>query len=373
MGRNKICCIFNLAPHYRAPIYKLMDRELHCDFYFGDKVNTPIVEMDVKNLRGFKKILPRKTYTKWNYYWLSGSLKPIFGTYRYYIITGDSKYLTNWFLLILALFGNKKVIAWSHGMKGNKEGRAKFLDSIFYKLCYKVLLYGHYSRNYMLSEGFHSNKLCVIYNSMDYDKQLKVRNKLQPSSIYDSRFKNGNPVLLYIGRIQKSKKIDMIIRAMSVLKKKGQACNLIIIGDDVDATGLEHLVLELNLENYVWFYGACYDENEIAELIYNADVCVSPGPVGLTAIHAMTYGTPVITNNNLRTQMPEHEVVLKGETGDFFEDGLLNDLANKVSEWINLPSARREDIRKKAYQIIDDKYNPHYQINLLKQLMQSES
>lgn len=42
------------------------------------------------------------------------------------------------------------------------------------------------------------------------------------------------------------------------------------------------------VDKNVWFYGSCYDEQTNAELIYNADMCVAPGNVGLTAIHAMT-------------------------------------------------------------------------------------
>ena len=54
----------------------------------------------------------------------------------------------------------------------------------------------------------------------------------------------------------------------------------------------------LNLQDQIWFYGACYDESKLGELIFNADLCVSPGNVGLTAVHSMGYGTPVITHNN---------------------------------------------------------------------------
>ena len=46
--KNKICCVFNFAPHYRNSIYKFMDKELGCDFYFGDKVETLIEKLDYK-------------------------------------------------------------------------------------------------------------------------------------------------------------------------------------------------------------------------------------------------------------------------------------------------------------------------------------
>ena len=52
----KICCVFNYKPLYRYPIYKEMDEQLNCDFYFGDFVNQPIKQFPPENLGGYKKI-----------------------------------------------------------------------------------------------------------------------------------------------------------------------------------------------------------------------------------------------------------------------------------------------------------------------------
>lgn len=80
---------------------------------------------------------------------------------------------------------------------------------------------------------------------------------------------------------------------------------------------LQQQVKSYNLANNIWFYGACYDEIKNAALIYNADLCVSPGNVGLTAMHSMVFGTPVITHNDFKWQMPEFEAIEPGKTGDF--------------------------------------------------------
>lgn len=50
---NRICGIFNLAAHYRAPIYKLIDKELNCDFFIGDNVKSPMKKMNYQVLSGF--------------------------------------------------------------------------------------------------------------------------------------------------------------------------------------------------------------------------------------------------------------------------------------------------------------------------------
>lgn len=254
-------------------------------------------------------------------------------------------------------------------MRGHKTGLAKWLNKTYHKLSSYVLLYGEYSKANMLREGFPEKKLKLIYNSLDYDQQLTVRKKLHPSSIYQDHFGNTLPVLLYIGRIQKVKRLDLLITALQTLKADGEPCNLVIIGKDVDGTNLSSMVADQALNDHVWFYGPSYDEAEIGGLMYNADLVVSPGPIGLTAIHAMTYGVPVITHDQFSLQMPEHEVVLKGITGDFYKIYDVADLVAKIKAWIHLSPEDRAQVRKNAYTIVDSKYNPHYQIQLLKELI----
>ena len=62
---------------------------------------------------------------------------------------------------------------------------------IFFKLSDGVFLYGNYAKNLMESEGIDSNKLHVIYNSLNNDLQLKIRKTLSPSEVFKDFFKNG--------------------------------------------------------------------------------------------------------------------------------------------------------------------------------------
>jgi len=364
----KVCCIFNLAPHYRSAIYTLMDKELNCDFYFGDQVDTAIKKMDVASLSGYKKTVRNIKIFNNKYIWQKDVVGLVFKNYKHFILTGDHKILSNWLIAFLAWILNKKVYLWMHGLKSKNElhWREKLKIYPFYKLAYRFLLYGNYSRKIMIEKGFQEDKMLCIYNSLDYNTQLKIRQNLGKSDIYNDYFKNNLPVLIYIGRIQKIKKIDLILISMVILKQRGIDCNLVIVGDNTDDIDLERIVKDAGLELNVWFYGPCYDEELTGELIYNADVCVSPGNVGLTAMHSFVYGTPVITNGNFENQMPEFEVIESKLTGDFFEEGNVWDLADKISAWIGLDDQKREFVRQKAFEIIDTRYNPKYQVQVLK-------
>jgi len=369
---TEICCIFNLAPHYRSAIYKLMDKELKCDFYFGNRIDTPIKIMNVDELSGYKRTVENiNLFNDSKYKWQKGVIGLVFKKYKYYILTGDHSILSSWIIAFFAKFLNKKVFIWLHGLKSEKElhWKTKLRIYPFYKMSDKMLLYGDYSRNLMIQKGFNPKKMESIYNSLDYDNQIRIRKSLVKTDIYTNYFNNSLPVLFFIGRIQKAKKLELVLIAMIILKQKGIHCNFVIVGENADGTSFIKQIADAGLESNVWIYGPCYEEEKIGELIYNADVCISPGNVGLTALHSFVYGTPLITHNNFETHGPEFEIVISGSNGDFFEENNVWDLADKISNWISLDELRRDNVRLSAYKIIDEKYNPHYQIELLKKVL----
>lgn len=366
--RNYTCCIFNLAPHYNAAIYKLMDEELKCDFYIGDSISTPIELMRYNDLKGFKKVLPFIKIYK-NFYWQKGAFNLVYKPYKNYIITGEPYCLSTWVVLIANKLLGKKSFLWTHGWYGDETTVKKIIKKIFFGLSHKVLLYGNYARNLMIKEGINKEKLVCIYNSMDYNSQIKVRASLKHSSIYFDHFKNNYPVILYIGRIQKAKKIGLLIDALQQLNNNGINCNLIIIGEETDERSLHDIVSNYRLNDNVWFYGPSYDESSLGELIYNASICVSPGNVGLSAIHCMVYGLPVITHSNFSNQGPEFEAIDPGKTGDFFIEDDGSDLYTKILQWTSLTAAKREEVRQHCYAIIQGKYNPNAQIKILQKIL----
>ena len=56
-------------------------------------------------------------------------------------------------------------------------------------------------------------------------------------------------------------------------------------------------------------------------------------------------------------------------TGDFFKEKNIDDLAFTINKWLRLHPNNDDTIRQKCYKVIDEKYNPHFQIQLLKSLL----
>src|SRR5690606_17770349 len=99
---------------------------------------------------------------------------------------------------------------------------------------------------------------------------------------------------------------------------------------------LQSQIDKLKIKDQIHFYGASYEESTNYELIASSDICIAPGEIGLTAMHSLVYGVPVISHSDGNLQMPEFEAIKPDFNGALFENGNLIDLKEKIKQTINL-------------------------------------
>lgn len=367
-----LCCIFNYAPHYRFPIYSKLANEFDVHFYFGERLrNETIMKIDFSELSGFKKEFKVKFFsTPFAWEWQFGMIKLALNRkYDTYLITPNIIAPSFWIFIILGRFLGKKIYSWEHGITNNnlRPILLKF-HKVIHQLTSGSFIYGERAKKIMIGMGYDENKLHIIYNSLNYDLNLKFRRGLTDERIYRDHFKNDDPILLFIGRLTKQKKLELLIEAHAILFNNGLPLNVILIGEGTEKTELAQRVGLYGLEGRYWFFGSLYDEKEIARLLFNATICISPGNVGLTAIHALSYGLPVITNDNYESQMPEYEAIIDNETGLFFKDGDVYALAAKIEYWLK-ENYNRDLVRARCYKSIDTTYNPNNQMDIFRKVI----
>ena len=368
MSKNKkICCFFNYPSHYRKSIYAEMGKELNCAFIFGDEVPT-IKEFDCSILNNVKRVHYRHLFKR--VVWVSEVIKTMISQYNTYIVTPATNSLTHWLLLLLTkIIPGKKIFFWTHGYYGNESPRQRFFKRRMFLNADGLFLYGDYSKELMLRDGFDAKKLHVIHNSLNYEEHIKLRDTTSTSKIYQEHFNNDHATIVVIGRVNKRKKLDILVDAVHLLHKEHFHVNVMIIGEGEALQSLKQETIQSGIDKYFWFYGACYDERKNAELIYNADLCVVPGDIGLTAIHAMTFGVPVISHDYFPTQGPEFEVIVPGVSGDFFVHDDTRSLCETIKKWFITNADKRNEVRQQCYNVIDEGWNPNYQMEILKRIL----
>lgn len=363
---KKICLVSVLASHYRKRIYQIIEEQYDCDFVFGIDRET-VKTMDTSCLKHV--VFHKNVYLGGTNYFYQESL--IKATRGYNIVINDlgPNCLSSWLLLLLSKIRRQKVYNWAHGWYGRESGIKILLKRIYFGLAEGSFIYGEYAIKLMAEHGINSAKLHAIHNSLDYERHVVIRNHISPSDIYKEHFKNSAPVIVMIGRLNYRKNLDQLLLAMKILRDRGESYNVVLIGDGEYKESLEKMAKELDLEKHVWFYGACYDEKTNAELIYNSDLCVVPGDIGLTAIHSMTFGVPVITHNSFPHHGPEFGTIKEGKTGAFFQHNSPTSLADVIQTWFKSHMEDREEIRQNCYDEIDGNWTPDYQIGVIKDVL----
>lgn len=363
-GGKKTAIVYHFFAHYRTAVMQsLLRDEEHDYFLVGDRVDP---DGSVKEAS-----LPRERFVFAPCIKLSRSLLWQKGVVRLafrrdleaVIFLGNVHFLSTWAAAIIARLGGKRVLFWTHGWIRRERGFKALIRTRFYKLAHGLLLYGNRAKQIGVEEGFPPTALYVINNSLDYEVQKTARSLVSFQRIQHVRtllFGDPHiPVLICTSRLTKQRGLALLLDAMAQTQASGLMVSLVLVGEGPERERLERQAKELHLS--VHFHGPCYDEHTLAELIMSANVTVAPGQVGLTAIHSLAYGTPVITHDNPEDQMPEWEAIIPGETGDYFKCGDVQDLARVLVRWATLPWPD-ERIRQRCVDVIARFYNPQFQI-----------
>lgn len=288
-------------------------------------------------------------------------LIPFQSRWRSVIFLGNPYYLTTWLSALLCRLMGKRVIMWTHGFRGKPNGRVKrsFLKRIFFKQAHALLLYGRWARDRFLSMGFGAEKLYVAYNGLQ-----DANNLVNQGGVNCEINKETLPAkelnFLWVGRMTKEKKLPFLLESFGKFLERGGVARLILVGDGPERKELERYADEIKLGERVKFEGEVWDKKKLHKIFNEADLAVSPGPIGLFAIHAMAYGVPVLTNDNWDTQGPEVEAVIDGKTGAFFRDGDVNALVSKMLTILK-DHKTRAIMFGNCRKLIESKYTVDYQ------------
>jgi glycosyltransferase involved in cell wall biosynthesis len=335
---RRVAVVYHFFAHYReAIIRELIEDGRHDWTFVGDATD---FGSDIKPATfpdGARFIRLKTVPIIRNVIWQRGIIRIAASKdYDTLVLLGVSKYLSMWAAALVGRATGKRVIFWTHGWTYRPTGVLRYVRRWFYKLAHVLMTYGHWAKQIGIEEGFAPELIHRIGNSLDLDAQNRALSAIPASRRSEVRRElfgdDSLPVVACSSRLTAVRRLDMLLDAVARLRAEGLRCRVILIGEGSARADLEALTRKLNLE--VAFIGACYDERRIGELLLASNVTVAPGKVGLTAMHSMAFGIPVVSHGNPENQMPEYESIIPGKTGSFFEDGNVDSLAAAIRPWV---------------------------------------
>lgn len=376
---KNVAIVYHYLAHYRLPIFQELMNSKDCVYtiYSGktseiqiEKIHESYAHKAIEEGGLRWEFLKNKWLFKRMFLWQAGIIKIVMKKeYDAFIFLGSPYHISTWIAAFLGRLKGKQVYYWMHGIYKSSPSFVDYLKMYsFYKIANKYFLYNNRAANILARYNIKSlSDMHVIYNSLNYKETLKMRKPIFVNSLINFRlkyFKNTSlHTVVSIGRLNKTKNIDLLLQAQKIQKDKYKVplFNIILIGDGDQKDILKQEAMNFGLSDYIHFCGAVYEENIISDIIMHSDLCVVPGNIGLTAIHALSYGTPVISHNNIDLQMPEIEAISPMKNGDLYKYEDANDLALVIERWFNRYPTKDSTLINNCYSIIDDFYNPSYQ------------
>lgn len=359
----RVAIIYHHFPHYRKAVLQALKSSQAYNFEFWGS------ESDFHGIRALKSTpeVPINQLTaeptKRGYSIRGYSKLILTSKFEAYIIIGNPNIAATWIMAIVARLTGKKVLFWTHGWLRTEPYIKRFARNSYYKIAHSVLVYGERAKSIGISEGYPEDRIHVIFNSLDFSRSTEIFNELSHNEESHNHtkqlFPNPNiPLLTCSARLTPLCRHDILIKAAYELAQQGLPVNILLIGDGPEKDNILSLAQEMNVS--LKCFGECYDEAIVGRIIYDSDVTVTAGKAGLTAIHSLTYGTPVFSHNNLNMQMPEVESIQPGVTGDLFEYNDSHSLAERLKNWFS-QNSDRSLIRKSCRAEILARWNPETQ------------
>ena len=266
--------------------------------------------------------------------------------------------LSNLILFAYCQMKGIRFIWWGHGL-GKTGGRLiKAIRLWLIKKSDGIILYDHISANKLKSLGIDERIIHVSSNTVDIEQIKKFR------GLYKTKPRNS---ILYVGRLTAAKKVDLLLKGFSKVSKDMQH-KLLIVGDGAERDKLENLSNKLGIRNQTIFAGEITQEAELSQYFNRSFVSVSPGYIGLSAIHSLAYGVPLLIAKD-EPHSPEISVFKKGVNGHYFESNNETSLAQMLTKMVNNPENLTE-MGNQGMKTVDDNYSIDIMVKAFKEAVE---
>jgi glycosyltransferase involved in cell wall biosynthesis len=222
-------------------------------------------------------------------------------------------------------------------------------EKITYRLATRIVCVSEDTKRILVEQyDIPAQKIIVIHNAVDTKSFYPLNIQKMPNGI------------LYVGRIDKRKGIDFLIRSMALVIHQIPNAHLIVGGTGSHVTKMNYLVRRLNLNSNVTFIGFVSDDK--LNLLYNQAECVVVPSIfegfGLTIIEALAAGTRVVgTDVDGIREILKHEdygVLVKYGDCSALASAIVSELKNQKIVASIGPEYQTDRFASRYQQVLDE-------------------
>jgi len=251
------------------------------------------------------------------------------------VVCGDISHLSNYWLIMKARCLGAGIVWWGHHRTAfGKTWKVKIRLAVTRWLSDVALCYTDEGIRYLLADGFKPGRVFATGNTIDQAPITDACAHWTGDRLEAFRRDHGlagTKLIVFCSMLRPKTQLDVLIRAMAVGVLRAENVNLVVIGDGEMRRVYEELAGRLGVGARVRWLGVLHDQMAMAPWFLSARAFVYPGAIGLSLVHAFSYGLPVVTHGNADHQMPEFEALVPGKNGLVFQEGDPVDLAAQLA------------------------------------------
>ena len=266
--------------------------------------------------------------------------------------------INNLLVLLYAKLFRKPIVWWSLGeIRGQKYSRlGRMYRAVVQFIERRATAYLGYSSvavDYFLRMGYEPRRCFNLVNVVDTNKVeaeiAATRDQVEP--LREKLGLVGKRVVLYVGAIMKTKKLDRLIRAFAMLDDPHDEFRLLVVGDGDFRPECERVAKEQGVADRVIFVGAVYDG--VAKYFQLGELVVLPGMGGLVVSEGMTHGLPVISSVGDGSEV---DLIVDGYNGYSISEEGDEELADALRRSLDSPEQARE-MGRRGRRMIEEQFN----------------
>ena len=355
----RLAFVTHICPHYRVRTFETLARYCDVDFYFfsgaDDWYWLPQHGVHAGNFR--HEYLPgiRIGRTRWT---PSLPFKLWRGAYDVYIKSINGRFALPVTYLVARLRG-KPFVLWTGVWTrvGTFAHRLAFpVTRYIYRHADAIVVYGDHVKTYLVNEGVAEDRIFVAPHAIDNDSYNRAVPPAETDALRrDLGVAPDAHVVLFIGRFEEEKGLDVLIDAFASLDRRDAV--LVLAGTGSLRASVERRVRERKMEDRVRLPGYVPPSATVAYYAL-ASVYVLPSmttpffkePWGLVVNEAFNQGLPVIASDSVGAAAGG--LVRHGVNGLIVPEGDRAALARSLRRILDEPALRRQ-LGSNARQTID--------------------
>jgi len=284
-------------------------------------------------------------------------LDPVMGKGDVIVFCGNLRFLSNIPLFVEAKKRKVGIVWWGHGFSKRRNPFKDAMGRLVMRFIDVRLLYTDKEIEEYKCKGFPESKLFAANNAIDQqpiNEATKAWTGEKLKAFKEREKIGGKEILLFCGRRVDSVSLNDVFAALAQLSKTNDKYLFVIIGPDNSGGILGEKAKRLGVNDRIRWLGPMYDQHDLAPWFLSARCFVFPGAIGLSLLHAFSYGLPVIVPDC--THNPEISAFRDRENGLFYKDGEVEDLAKKISEIVDHPEYQCH-MSEKALKTVEKGYS----------------